>query len=55
MGVDLEPLGFRELQYLEQQIDTSLKRLRNRKVKIQCNALNIFMPSYSVEHKPYIF
>ncbi|KAH9676067.1 Agamous-like MADS-box protein AGL8 [Citrus sinensis] len=31
MGGDLEPLSLRELQYLEQQIDTSLKRLRNRK------------------------
>ncbi|KDO72293.1 hypothetical protein CISIN_1g046858mg, partial [Citrus sinensis] len=42
MGGDLEPLSLRELQYLEQQIDTSLKRLRNRKVKIQCNALQHF-------------
>ncbi|KAH9676074.1 Agamous-like MADS-box protein AGL8 [Citrus sinensis] len=33
MGGDLEPLSLRELQYLEQQIDTSLKRLRNRKLK----------------------
>ncbi|KAH9739678.1 Agamous-like MADS-box protein AGL8 [Citrus sinensis] len=37
MGGDLEPLSLRELQYLEQQIDTSLKRLRNRKIKISSN------------------
>jgi MADS-box transcription factor len=31
MGEDLDPLSFRELQNLEQQIDVGLKRIRTRK------------------------
>ncbi|KAL4652779.1 agamous-like MADS-box protein FUL-L [Castanea sativa] len=31
MGEDLDPLSFRELQNLEQQIDAGLKRIRTRK------------------------
>ncbi|KAI5665759.1 hypothetical protein M9H77_15612 [Catharanthus roseus] len=31
MGEDLDPLNLRELQSLEQQLDTSLKRIRTRK------------------------
>lgn len=34
MGQDLDPLSLRELQSIEQQIDTSLKRIRSRKVRI---------------------
>lgn len=33
MGQDLDPLSLRELQSLEQQIDTSIKRIRSRKVR----------------------
>lgn len=33
MGEELDPLSLRELQSLEQQLDTSLKRIRTRKVK----------------------
>ncbi|XP_016561268.2 truncated transcription factor CAULIFLOWER D isoform X4 [Capsicum annuum] len=33
MGQDLDPLSLRELQSLELQIDTSLKRIRSRKKK----------------------
>ena len=32
LGEDLDPLNLRELQSLEQQLDTSLKRIRSRKV-----------------------
>jgi hypothetical protein len=38
VGNDLDPLSVKELQSLEQQLDTSLKRIRTRKVK---NAYNI--------------
>ena len=34
MGEDLDPLSLRELQNLEQQLDTALKRIRTRKVEI---------------------
>ncbi|GMP30791.1 hypothetical protein CsSME_00005299 [Camellia sinensis var. sinensis] len=33
VGEDLDPLSVRELQNLEQQIDTALKKIRSRKVK----------------------
>lgn len=33
MGNDLDPLSLKELQSLEQQLDTALKRIRTRKVK----------------------
>jgi hypothetical protein len=39
VGNDLDPLSVKELQSLEQQLDTSLKRIRTRKVK---NAYNIW-------------
>ena len=32
VGEDLDPLSLRELQNLEQQLDTALKRIRTRKV-----------------------
>lgn len=54
-GENLDPLSLRELQSLEQQIDTALKRVRTRKVKlaltwliqlwsIYCQANKIFNP-----------
>ncbi|KAG5535223.1 hypothetical protein RHGRI_023115 [Rhododendron griersonianum] len=39
VGEDLDPLSLRELQSLEQQIDTALKRIRSRKVKENEKAL----------------
>lgn len=33
LGNELDPLSLKELQSLEQQLDTSLKRIRTRKVK----------------------
>lgn len=39
MGEDLDPLSFRELQNLEQQIDAGLKRIRTRKV------INLVLPN----------
>lgn len=35
MGEELDPLSLRELQSLEQQLDTALKRIRTRKVKVE--------------------
>lgn len=35
MGEELDPLSLRELQSLEQQLDTALKRIRTRKVKLE--------------------
>lgn len=34
VGNDLDPLSVKELQSLEQQLDTSLKRIRTRKVRM---------------------
>lgn len=34
MGEDLDALSLRELQHLEQQLDTALKRIRNRKNQV---------------------
>lgn len=34
MGEDLDPLSLRELQNLEQQLDTGLKRIRTKKVNV---------------------
>nr|GMC62239.1 FRUITFUL-like protein [Ipomoea batatas] len=39
LGDDLEPLGLRELQSLEQQLDTGLKRIRTRKASTVSNQL----------------
>jgi len=33
MGEDLDGLSLKELQSLEQQLDSSLKQIRSRKVK----------------------
>ncbi|CAN4082728.1 unnamed protein product [Withania somnifera] len=40
MGQDLDPLSLRELQGLEQQIDTSLKRIRNRKNQLMHESIS---------------
>jgi hypothetical protein len=42
-GDDLDPLSLRELQNLEQQLDTGLKRLRIRKVIL----LHLFQVTYA--------
>ncbi|KAK0585903.1 hypothetical protein LWI29_036047 [Acer saccharum] len=39
-GEDLDPLSLRELQSLEQQIDTSLKRIRSRKNQLVQESLS---------------
>nr|GMC59493.1 FRUITFUL-like protein [Ipomoea batatas] len=40
MGDDLEPLGLRELQSLEQQLDTGLKRIRTRKNQLMHESIS---------------
>ncbi|XP_055803799.1 truncated transcription factor CAULIFLOWER A-like [Solanum dulcamara] len=40
MGQDLDPLSLRELQSLEQQIDTSLKRIRSRKNQLMHESIS---------------
>ncbi|XP_059293846.1 truncated transcription factor CAULIFLOWER A-like [Lycium ferocissimum] len=40
MGQDLDPLSLRELQSLEQQIDTSLKRIRTRKNQLMHESIS---------------
>ncbi|KAJ6936432.1 hypothetical protein NC652_011213 [Populus alba x Populus x berolinensis] len=39
-GQELDPLSLKELQYLEQQIDTALKRIRSRKNQLIHESLN---------------
>ncbi|XP_047310248.1 truncated transcription factor CAULIFLOWER A-like [Impatiens glandulifera] len=39
-GEDLDPLSVRELQHLEQQIDTSLKRIRKRKNQLMHESIS---------------
>ncbi|XP_049346366.1 truncated transcription factor CAULIFLOWER A-like [Solanum verrucosum] len=40
MGQDLDPLSLRELQSIEQQIDTSLKRIRSRKNQLMHESIS---------------
>ncbi|CAN4079505.1 unnamed protein product [Withania somnifera] len=40
MGQDLDPLSLREIQSLEQQIDTSLKRIRSRKNQLMHESIS---------------
>nr|AAK21258.1 MADS-box transcription factor FBP29 [Petunia x hybrida] len=40
MGQDLDPLSLRELQSLEQQIDTALKRIRSRKNQLMHESIS---------------
>ncbi|XP_031107763.1 truncated transcription factor CAULIFLOWER A-like isoform X2 [Ipomoea triloba] len=40
LGDDLEPLGLRELQSLEQQLDTGLKRIRTRKNQLMHESIS---------------
>jgi len=43
MGEDLDGLSLKELQSLEQQLDSSLKQIRSRKVKVKlCYPDNTF-------------
>ncbi|KAK4777251.1 hypothetical protein SAY86_005939 [Trapa natans] len=39
-GEDLDPLNLRELQYLEQQLDTALKRIRTRKNQLMHESIH---------------
>ncbi|KAL0546305.1 hypothetical protein IC582_016212 [Cucumis melo] len=41
LGEDLDPLNLRELQSLEQQLDTSLKRIRSRKNQLMQESISI--------------
>jgi len=48
MGEDLASMSLKELQSLEQQLDTSLKNIRNRRVRVEhipyyVNLLSYFM------------
>ncbi|XP_038900501.1 truncated transcription factor CAULIFLOWER A-like [Benincasa hispida] len=40
LGEDLDPLNLRELQSLEQQLDTSLKRIRSRKNQLMQESIS---------------
>ncbi|KAL6994111.1 hypothetical protein U1Q18_012216 [Sarracenia purpurea var. burkii] len=40
LGEDLDPLCLRELQHLEQQIDTALKRIRSRKNQLMHESIS---------------
>ncbi|XVF81769.1 hypothetical protein PTKIN_Ptkin15bG0183100 [Pterospermum kingtungense] len=40
MGEELDPLSLRDLQLLEQQIDSSLKRIRTRKNKLMLESIS---------------
>ncbi|XP_052204714.1 truncated transcription factor CAULIFLOWER A-like [Diospyros lotus] len=40
VGEDLDPLSLRELQYLEQQIETALKRIRTRKNQLMLESVS---------------
>lgn len=39
-GEELDPLSLRELQYLEQQLDTALKRIRTRKNQLMHESIS---------------
>ncbi|MFS8031805.1 putative transcription factor, K-box [Helianthus anomalus] len=39
-GEDLEPLNLRELQSVEQQLDTALKRIRTRKNQVMHESIS---------------
>jgi len=43
MGEDLDGLGLKELQSLEQQLDSALKQIRSRKVKLNYATLRILL------------
>lgn len=42
VGQDIDSLALRELQHLEQQIDTALKRIRNRKNQVMHESISQF-------------
>ncbi|KAE9466664.1 hypothetical protein C3L33_01448, partial [Rhododendron williamsianum] len=50
VGEDLDPLSLRELQSLEQQIDTALKRIRSRKQKSLQEQNNLLAKKMYVGH-----
>ncbi|CAN1179258.1 Agamous-like MADS-box protein FUL-L [Linum perenne] len=41
VGEEIDPMSLRELQQLEQQIDTALKKVRSRKVAVFFIAYNL--------------
>ncbi|KAG7036769.1 Agamous-like MADS-box protein AGL8-like protein [Cucurbita argyrosperma subsp. argyrosperma] len=41
LGEELEPLNLRELQSLEQQLDSSLKRIRARKNQLMQESISL--------------
>lgn len=43
MGEDLDGLGLKELQSLEQQLDSALKQIRSRKVKLNYATFRILL------------